>query len=122
MYSLDEVKNVDPEVAQAIVEEQERHLAEEDFDAKVIRNLDTKFHDLLYRECGSVTYESILSPMHHKLSRHRKDSLTYIARLVASVSEHRAIFNAIAARDKTAAEDAMRMHIEHAYAGMLQAH
>jgi len=110
------------EQLRVIVEDQEKHIAEEDFDAKVIRNLDTQFHDLLYKECGSVTYESILSPMHHKLSRHRKDSLTYKARLIASVSEHRAIFDAIAARDKEGAEDAMRMHIEHAYVGMLQAH
>lgn len=107
---------------QQIVEEQERHLAEEDFDAKVIRNLDTKFHDLIFAECGSVIYESILSPMHHKLSKHRRDSLTYKARLIASVAEHRKIFDAIAARDTAAAEDAMSMHIEHAYAGMMQAH
>ena len=97
------------------------HIFEEDFDAKVIRNLDTKFHDLIYKECGSITYESILSPMHHKLSRHRRDSLTYKARLIASVAEHRVILDSIAARNAAAAEDAMRMHIEHAYAGMVQA-
>lgn len=105
----------------AIIEAQEKHIFEEDFDAKVIRNLDTKFHDLIYKECGSITYESILSPMHHKLSRHRRDSLTYKARLIASVAEHRVILDAIATRNAAAAEDAMRMHIEHAYAGMVQA-
>ena len=103
-----------------IIEEQEKHIAEEDFDAKIIRNLDTQFHDLIFAECGSIIYESILSPMHHKLSRYRKDSLTYKARLIASVAEHRAIYNAIAARNVAEAEDAMSMHIEHAYAGMMQ--
>ena len=42
------------EQLRVIVEDQEKHIAEEDFDAKVIRNLDTQFHDLLYKECGSV--------------------------------------------------------------------
>ena len=32
-----------------------------------IRNLDTEFHDLIYSECGSPVFQSILSPIHHKL-------------------------------------------------------
>ncbi len=100
-----------------IVEEQEKHV--EDGNAEQIRNMDTNFHDIIYSECGSPTYEIILSPIHHKLARYRKASLENHERILASVKEHRAIFSAIEAGNKDEAENLMMIHIEHAYAGIL---
>lgn len=80
-----------------------------------IRNLDTEFHDLIYSECGSPIFQSILSPIHHKLSKYRKVSLAKSNRSSHSVEEHRAIYEAIRAKDKMQVEMLMLEHIRHAY-------
>ena len=96
-----------------ILEKQEK--AVEEGDSEKVRNLDTKFHDKIYEGCGSTTFELILSPVHHKLSKYRKVSLAKSNRSSHSVEEHRAIYEAIRAKDKMQVEMLMREHIRHAY-------
>ena len=80
-----------------------------------IRNLDTEFHDLIYSECGSPVFQSILSPIHHKLLKYRKASLEKSDRSYHSVEEHMAIYEALKAKDRMQVEMLMLEHILHAY-------
>ena len=80
-----------------------------------IRNLDTEFHDLIYSECGSPVFQSILSPKHHKLLKYRKASLEKSDRSYHSVEEHMAIYEALKAKDRMQVEMLMLEHIRHAY-------
>ena len=80
-----------------------------------IRNLDTEFHDLIYSECGSPVFQSILSPIHQKLLKYRKASLEKSDRSYHSVEEHMAIYEALKAKDRMQVEMLMLEHIRHAY-------
>lgn len=88
-------------------------------DAEKARNFDTKFHDIIYAECGSKTFEMILSPIHHKLAKYRMISINTGGRGEVSLEEHRAVFEAIAAHDIEQAEKLMLRHIENAYNAIL---
>ncbi|MBE5906380.1 MAG: GntR family transcriptional regulator [Lachnospiraceae bacterium] len=96
-----------------IVEQQEFFEMKHNLDR--LRNLDTDFHDMIYICCKSPIYQSVLSPIHHKLLKYRKASLENTDRSLHSVEEHRAIFEAIKERDKDKAEKLMLEHIRHAY-------
>lgn len=100
----------------AILKRQEK--AVEAGGAEAVKNLDTKFHDFIYSCCGSTTYEIILSPIHHKLSKYRKASLEKSDRIMNSVKEHRKVYEAMARRDIEEVERLMMIHIEHAYASI----
>lgn len=89
-------------------------------DTDAVKNLDTLFHDIIYAGCGSTTYELILSPIHHKLSKYRKASLEKKDRIVNSVSEHRQVYEAMLRRDKEEVERLMLVHIEHAYMSIIK--
>ena len=83
-------------------------------DAEQARNLDTRFHDLIYSGSGSTTYELVLSPIHHKLAKYRKVSLENKSKGERALAEHKAIYEASAARDFEAVAEKMLAHIEHA--------
>ena len=85
-----------------------------------VRDLDTEFHDILYRECGSVTFETILSPIHHKMMKFRRLSLEKSHRIVASVAEHKSLYKAIADKDGDKIETIMLLHIDHAYNNIME--
>lgn len=89
-------------------------------DAVKVRDLDTEFHDIIYRECGSVTFETILSPIHHKMMKYRRISLEKSHRIMASVEEHRAIYEALSAKDGDKLETIMLVHIDHAYNSIME--
>lgn len=84
-------------------------------DAEQARNLDTRFHDLIYAGSGSTTYELVLSTIHHKLAKYRKVSLENKSKGECALTEHKAIYEAVAARDFEAVEKQMLAHIENAY-------
>lgn len=80
-----------------------------------VRNLDTDFHDIIYMASGSPVFQSILSPIHHKLMKYREESLNMSERRKDSIHEHYELFNAIAARDSNKAEALIKEHLENAY-------
>ena len=84
-------------------------------DTENMRNLDTQFHDIIYAQAKSPVLFSILSPNHHKLLKFRKDSLEKSDRILHSVEEHTALYEALKARDGEKAETLMREHIENTY-------
>lgn len=101
-----------------VLEQQEFYGSKENVEK--VRNLDTDFHDVIYRACGSPVFQSILSPIHHKLMKYRKASLDHKERLLHSIEEHRALYEAFAARDEKKVEELMLIHVEHAFEGIMK--
>ena len=115
--AAENISNEDLSELGKVLARQERAVEAGDTDA--VKNLDTMFHDIIYAGCGSTTYELILSPIHHKLSKYRKASLEKKDRIVNSVSEHRQVYEAMLRRDKEEVERLMLVHIEHAYTSII---
>lgn len=104
---------------QEVVEQQEFFASKGD--VQKVRDLDTEFHDLIYMGCGSVTLQSILTPIHHKLMKFRKASLEHEGRILESVAEHKAILEAIKTDDKESIDELMLKHIEKARQNVIEA-
>ena len=97
---------------QETLELQEFYLSKQDSDH--IKGMDSKFHQLIYQFSGSTVIYDTLTPLHKKAQRYRKRSVENNSRAQASVEEHRAIFEAIAARDGERAAAAILRHTENA--------
>ena len=101
-----------------IVDQQEFYARKED--AYKVRDLDTEFHDVIYKECGSSVMEGILSPLHHKLMKFRRASLELEHRIMDSVAEHKAIYEAIKEGDGDKVDTLILIHLEHAYNSIVE--
>ena len=75
-----------------------------------IKTMDSKFHQLIYRFCGSTVLFDTLMPLHKKVQKYRRASVENNDRAQQSAKEHRAIYEAIAAKD---AEKASQYTVEH---------
>lgn len=84
-----------------------------------INDADSSFHEALYLASGSPTYINTLGPLHRRIVKYRRVSVETQTRAVASLGEHRAIYEAIAAGDGDKAEELTREHIRHACASIL---
>ena len=94
------------------VEFQEFYLNKSDPDH--IKAMDSRFHELIYQNCGSAILCDTLSPLHKKVQKFRRLSIEQAGRAETSVKEHRAIYEAIAAKDADLAERLMNEHIGNA--------
>ncbi len=79
-----------------------------------IKDLDSQFHELLYRCSGSKPLCDILIPMHRKMTKFRKASVRKKSRASASLQEHLAIFEALKAHDGEQASALMMQHLMNA--------
>ncbi len=79
-----------------------------------IKDLDSQFHELLYRCSGSKPLCDILIPMHRKMTKFRKASVRKKSRASASLQEHVAIFEALKAHDGEQASALMMQHLTNA--------
>ena len=79
-----------------------------------IKNLDSQFHELLYRCSGSNAYTDVLMRIHKKMTKYRKDSVSEHSRAQQSNDEHMAIYQALASHDPDAAEKAVLIHVGNA--------
>ncbi|MBQ8689480.1 MAG: GntR family transcriptional regulator [Clostridia bacterium] len=86
-----------------------------------LKELDSEFHETIYKETGNRLLCKTLSELHRKIKSYRKLSLSVPGRLECSVSEHREILEAIQARDSEAADRLTSRHIEEALANMMKA-
>lgn len=113
------VENITDEEIERLKEnvEQQEFFAQKE-DAEKVRNLDTQFHDIIYDASRSLTFETILTPIHHKMLKFRKASLEKENRIYDSVAEHRALYEAIAERDADRAETLVSIHIAHVLKSM----
>lgn len=83
-------------------------------DPEHVRGMDSRFHQLIYRGCGSTVLADVLLPLHRKVQKYRRVSVEDSGRAAESAAEHRSIYEAIAAHDPDGAERAMLTHIENA--------
>lgn len=83
-------------------------------DSESLKNTDSRFHQILYTLCGSSILRDTLEPLHRKLLKFRKASLSYPERAWQSFGEHKDIFTAIENRDGDEAERLMILHIANA--------
>lgn len=76
-----------------------------------VRDLDYRFHHMIYEFSRSRILEHTLSNYHHIIQRYRQLSFITGDRAIKSIEEHRLILNAIAQRDGEAAEKYTIDHI-----------
>ncbi len=90
-------------------------------DTERLKELDSEFHETIYRETGNRLLCKTLSELHRKIKTYRKLSLNVPGRLEKSVMEHREIYEAIASGDGSLADRLTSLHIERALKNMLAA-
>ncbi len=79
--------------------------------ADSIRNLDSRFHGLIFGYCGSRIISSLLAELHRKLKRSRRLSVEDPSRAKEAASEHRQIYKALASHNSALAESLTILHI-----------
>ena len=94
------------------VDFQEFYLTRGDVDH--LRALDGQFHEIIYARCGSRVLQDTLAPLHKKIQQYRHTALQAPLRAKNSVQEHKAILEAILARDADLAVERMKLHIGNA--------
>lgn len=98
------------------VEFQEFYLNKKDTDK--IKLMDSRFHETIYRMSGSSVFCDVLIPLHKKIQKYRRASVSNKSRAQASVAEHRAIFEAIATGDSETTKKLFDEHLKNAYKHM----
>ena len=91
---------------------QEFYLSRGDSDS--LRELDSEFHAIIFESCRNRPLRSMLSSFHNYTRRARSISVKSIDRAEKSVSEHRAILEALRKHDGELAERLTTEHIAHA--------
>ncbi len=99
-----------------IVELQEFYIQKED--AQKIMECDSLFHQMLYKMTDSVPLSSTLTELHKKVIKFRRVSVEMSERARRSNNEHRAICDAIAARNGELAEQLTTKHVQNARASI----
>ena len=89
-------------------------------DPESIKNADSRFHQTIYALCGSHSMQDTLEPLHRKLLKYRRVSVSQQSRAQQSLEEHRAIFQAIAAHDGNKAQLLTIQHVQNARDSILK--
>ena len=79
-----------------------------------IKDLDSRFHELLYRSSGSKVFVETLLPIHRKLIKYRKASVKKHGRAKSSETEHEAIYEALRSKDPELAQELTIYHLNNA--------
>ena len=90
-------------------------------DAEHLKELDSEFHNVIYRASGNRLLYKTLSELHRSIKAYRKRSLSVPARLESSVAEHREILEAILRGDAEAADRLTSAHVAAALDNLLTA-
>ena len=88
-------------------------------DTEKLKELDSEFHETIYREAGNRALCKTLSNLHRKIKSYRKLSINAEGRLEKSVAEHREIYEAIAKGDAELADRLTSEHISEALRNLL---
>jgi len=101
------------------LEEMERLLVEKgeaikDQDFNRLIEVDTKFHESIYKASRNERLSNIISNLREQIQRFRSMSLMYPGRMRQSLDEHRAIVEAIESRDTQLSRQLAQEHIENA--------
>lgn len=100
-------------IVREALEFQEFYLNKNDPDR--IKTMDSRFHETIYKMSGSTVFYDVLEPLHKKILKYRRASVSNTCRAEASVAEHRAIYEALNARDSELASELITEHLNNAY-------
>ncbi len=81
-------------------------------DTEHLKELDTKFHEIIYRASANMRLDKTLSELHRNIRVYRKLSLSVGTRFERSVAEHREILSAIEKKNSAEADRLMTEHIK----------
>ena len=115
-WAADRITQEQLEELEEIVFLSDFHYSKENWDQ--ILELDNRFHEMVYEACASKELTRVLRDYHHYLQRIRRITLEEKARAHASINEHRAIAEALKARDARTAEECARLHIRNTISNM----
>ena len=79
-----------------------------------IKNMDSQFHEILYLASDSRPYIRTLLPLHKRMMKMRKASVSKHSRAMRSLEEHEAIYEALLRHDPDAVEKAVLAHSRNA--------
>ena len=85
-----------------------------------IKELDTKFHKIIYRASGNRVLCKILTDLHRNIKTYRKISLATPGRPEKSVAEHREILEAILRGDSNEADRLTSLHVKRAMENLVK--
>ncbi|MBO8159785.1 GntR family transcriptional regulator [Thermosyntropha sp.] len=89
-------------------------------DMNKLVEVDTKFHEAIYKASRNERLLPIINNLREQIQRFRTTSLAYPGRMKQSLEEHRAIVEALQARDIQLARNLAQEHIENAENSMLE--
>ncbi len=89
-------------------------------DTDEIKNMDNRFHQTIYRLCASPMLLYTLEPLHRRIVKFRKASVSAKSRAEDSLKEHLMILDAISAHRADDAEELTVTHIRNAMNNILQ--
>lgn len=98
------------EQLQALVRAMEEAVGKRDVDAFV--SADISFHDVIFRATRNEFVRLVFEPLHHVLLERRRETSTVDQVQDNALAWHRAIAEAMAARDEVAAREAMTGHMD----------
>ena len=82
--------------------------------------VDTKFHETIYKASRNERLTNIINNLREQIQRFRATTLAYPGRMQESLDEHRAIVEALQARDAKQAQQLAGEHIENAEISMIE--
>ncbi|MHB1126042.1 MAG: GntR family transcriptional regulator [Bacillota bacterium] len=108
------------------LEELERLLVQlaecaENNDVTALIQVDTDFHDVLYKASRNERLVQIVSNLREQIQRFRSTSLAYPGRIRETLEEHKKLVEAISERNATLAQSLAQEHIENAEDSLLEA-
>ena len=86
----------------------------EDGNIEKIVEIDTAFHDVLYKASRNKRLAGIINNLREQITVIRRRSMMYPGRLQNTMEEHRILVDSIAAHDVDRAQNAARLHMENA--------
>jgi len=89
-------------------------------DVELLIDLDTRFHDALFKASRNERLCQILSSLREQIQRFRTQTLSHPSRMRVALEEHRRIVEALAARDGDLARRLAMEHIESAENSLMQ--
>lgn len=110
--AAERISDEELETMQRLLVEIGQHI--EDGNIEKIVEIDTAFHDVLYKASRNKRLAGIINNLREQITVIRRRSMMYPGRLQNTMEEHRILVDSIAAHDVDRAQNAASLHMENA--------
>ena len=110
--AAERISDEELETMQRLLVEIGQHI--EDGNIEKIVEIDTAFHDVLYKASRNKRLAGIINNLREQITVIRRRSMMYPGRLQNTMEEHRILVDSIAAHDVDRAQNAAGLHMENA--------